>query len=68
MRYVRFIESVSRAGRCFVPCPSKLNEQGRMKWLASIGQEIGGAERARQFAEGRGVSLILKSIDVAFKV
>ncbi|KAH7105914.1 Thioesterase/thiol ester dehydrase-isomerase [Auriculariales sp. MPI-PUGE-AT-0066] len=46
---------------------SRFIETGRMKWLASIGNELGGSDRARLFMEGRGVSLILKSIEVSFK-
>lgn len=42
-------------------------ESGRIKWMLSLGQEIGGAAKAEAMMKGQGVSLILKSISVDYK-
>lgn len=42
-------------------------ESGRIVWMQSVGRAAGGAERAQAMLAGRGVSLILKSIDVQFR-
>jgi hypothetical protein len=41
--------------------------QGRIKWLVSVGTELGGPEKAQAMLKGQGISLILKSIQVNFK-
>ena len=35
--------------------------------MLTLGEELGGPERARAMIRGQGVSLILKSIDVQFR-
>ncbi|KAF8887356.1 HotDog domain-containing protein [Infundibulicybe gibba] len=42
-------------------------ESGRIKWMTSVGHDLGGPEKAEAMVKGRGVSLILKSIEVKFK-
>ncbi|GJE99277.1 acyl-CoA thioesterase [Phanerochaete sordida] len=42
-------------------------ESGRIKWMMSLGREIGGAEKAEAMMKGRGVSLILKSVSINYK-
>ncbi|KAG5337595.1 hypothetical protein C0989_009223 [Termitomyces sp. Mn162] len=39
----------------------------RMKWVLSIGHELGGQTKAEAMIKGQGVSLILKSIEVRFR-
>ena len=41
--------------------------QSRIKWMASLGNELGGLARAEAFVRGQGVGLILKSIKVQFR-
>ncbi|KAF8957109.1 HotDog domain-containing protein [Flammula alnicola] len=42
-------------------------ESARIKWMMSLGEELGGPVRAKAMISGQGVSLILKSIDVQFR-
>ena len=42
-------------------------EQARIKWMMSLGDELGGPERARAMINAQGISLILKSIEVQYK-
>lgn len=42
-------------------------ESGRMRLTERLGEEVGGPKMAKDMMEGRGVSIILKSIDVRFK-
>ncbi|KAH8104086.1 Thioesterase/thiol ester dehydrase-isomerase [Cristinia sonorae] len=42
-------------------------ESGRIKWMTSLGHELGGASKAQAMLQGRGVSLILKSISMNYK-
>ncbi|CAA7265179.1 unnamed protein product [Cyclocybe aegerita] len=42
-------------------------ESARIKWMMSLGEELGGPTRAEAMIKGNGVSLILKSIDVQFR-
>ena len=42
-------------------------EQARIKWMMSLGDELGGPERAKAMINAQGVSLILKSIEVQYK-
>lgn len=42
-------------------------ESGRIKWMMSLGHEIGGTERMNAMVKGQGVSLILKSISLDYK-
>ncbi|TFY81438.1 hypothetical protein EWM64_g2579 [Hericium alpestre] len=42
-------------------------ESGRMKWIHAVGESIGGPERARMMLDAKGVSFILKSIEVKFR-
>lgn len=42
-------------------------ESARIKWMMSLGDELGGPERARAMISAQGVSLILKSIEVQYK-
>ncbi|KAG6878886.1 hypothetical protein C0992_006899 [Termitomyces sp. T32_za158] len=41
--------------------------QSRMKWVQSLGHELGGQAKADALIKGQGVSLILKSIEVRFR-
>lgn len=41
--------------------------KSRIHWLASFGREIGGPEKAEAMVKGRGVSLILKSMEIRFR-
>ncbi|KAG6849474.1 hypothetical protein H0H93_008143 [Arthromyces matolae] len=41
--------------------------QSRMKWVMSIGHELGGQSKAEAMIKGQGVSLILESINVRFR-
>ncbi|EJT96603.1 Thioesterase/thiol ester dehydrase-isomerase [Dacryopinax primogenitus] len=45
----------------------KYFESGRMRLTQRLGEQIGGTKLARDMMEARGVSIILKSIDVKFK-
>ncbi|KAI0682176.1 hypothetical protein BC835DRAFT_1424747 [Cytidiella melzeri] len=42
-------------------------ESGRIKWMTSLGDEIGGPEKVEAMIRGKGVSLILKSISLNYK-
>ncbi|KAG6829726.1 hypothetical protein H0H92_003685 [Tricholoma furcatifolium] len=42
-------------------------ESSRMKWVMSIGHQLGGQAKADAMVKGQGVSLILKSIEVRFR-
>lgn len=42
-------------------------ESGRIKWMMSLGREIGGAAKAEAMIKGQGVSLILKSVSLNYK-
>ncbi|XP_006461693.1 hypothetical protein AGABI2DRAFT_222531 [Agaricus bisporus var. bisporus H97] len=42
-------------------------ESSRIHWLASFGRGIGGPEKAEAMVKGRGVSLILKSMEIRFR-
>lgn len=42
-------------------------ESGRIKWMRSLGHEIGGQEKADAMVRGKGVSLILKSVSLNYK-
>ncbi|EIN06231.1 Thioesterase/thiol ester dehydrase-isomerase [Punctularia strigosozonata HHB-11173 SS5] len=42
-------------------------ESGRIKWMQSIGEELGGPQKAKDMITGKGVSLILKSISVNYR-
>lgn len=42
-------------------------ESSRIKWMASLAEEMGGAQKVEDMLKGRGVSLILKSIEVQFR-
>ncbi|KAG5652809.1 hypothetical protein H0H81_003578 [Sphagnurus paluster] len=45
----------------------KRHSQSRIKWMMSLGHELGGAAKAEAMMRGQGISLILKSIDVRFR-
>ncbi|KAF9563609.1 hypothetical protein CPC08DRAFT_734809 [Agrocybe pediades] len=42
-------------------------ESSRIHWMRSLGEELGGPEKAKAMIAGKGVSLILKSIEVKFR-
>lgn len=42
-------------------------ESGRIKWMRSLGHEVGGKEKADAMVKGKGVSLILKSVSLNYK-
>ncbi|CAG7847042.1 SubName: Full=Uncharacterized protein {ECO:0000313/EMBL:CCA68223.1} [Serendipita indica DSM 11827] len=42
-------------------------ESGRMRWLHEVALEVGGEQGARDLLQGKGISLILKKIDLDFK-
>ncbi|KAF8702914.1 hypothetical protein AX14_014304 [Amanita brunnescens Koide BX004] len=42
-------------------------ESSRVKWMTSLGEELGGPPKGQDMMKGRGVSLILKSIAVQFR-
>ncbi|KAG5640806.1 hypothetical protein DXG03_006960 [Asterophora parasitica] len=42
-------------------------ESSRIKWMMSLGHELGGQSKAEAMIKGQGISLILKSIDVRFR-
>ncbi|KAF8184454.1 Thioesterase/thiol ester dehydrase-isomerase, partial [Pholiota molesta] len=42
-------------------------ESARIKWMMTLGTELGGPARAKAMISGKGISLILKSIDVKFR-
>ncbi|KAI0343357.1 hypothetical protein BDW22DRAFT_1394336 [Trametopsis cervina] len=42
-------------------------ESGRIKWMRSLGHEIGGPQKADDMIRGKGVSLILKSVSLNYK-
>jgi hypothetical protein len=39
-----------------------------MQWLRNLAVIVGGEQRAKDLLEAKGISLILKSIDVKFRV
>ncbi|KAG6902346.1 hypothetical protein C0995_001143 [Termitomyces sp. Mi166 len=51
----------------FLSTRSALTSLSRMKWVLSIGNELGGQAKADAMIKGQGVSLILKSIEVRFR-
>ena len=42
-------------------------ESSRIRWITSIGEELGGQAQADAFLRARGISFILKSIKVNFR-
>lgn len=42
-------------------------ESARIKWMSSLGNELGGPEKARAMLKAQGASFILKSIEVRFR-
>jgi hypothetical protein len=42
-------------------------ESSRIHWISSIGEELGGQAQADAFLRARGISFILKSIEVNFR-
>jgi len=42
-------------------------EAGRIRWISSIGEELGGPAQVDAFLRARGVSFILKSININFR-
>ncbi|KAH9969127.1 HotDog domain-containing protein, partial [Russula dissimulans] len=42
-------------------------ESSRIRWICSIGEELGGPVQADAFLRARGISFILKSIEVNFR-
>ncbi|KAF8623151.1 hypothetical protein AX17_007540 [Amanita inopinata Kibby_2008] len=42
-------------------------ESSRIEWMKSLGEELGGSAKAEDLIRGRGISLILKSIEVQFR-
>ncbi|THH16688.1 hypothetical protein EW146_g3991 [Bondarzewia mesenterica] len=42
-------------------------ESGRMHWISAIGHKLGGQDRAQKMLSAKGVSFILKSIEVNFR-
>ncbi|RDB18563.1 hypothetical protein Hypma_000240 [Hypsizygus marmoreus] len=42
-------------------------ESSRIQWMVSLGQELDGPEKAQDMIKGKGISLILKSIEVQFR-
>ena len=47
--------------------PVRFFESGRIKWMRSLGHEIGGKEKVDAMVKGKGVSLILKSVSLNYK-
>lgn len=43
------------------------HSKARIEWLRTLGDEMGGPERAQAMIKGQGVSLILKSLSIKFK-
>jgi len=42
-------------------------ESSRIKWMISMGDELGGPSRGKAMMNGQGISLILKSIELRFR-
>jgi acyl-CoA thioesterase FadM len=42
-------------------------ESSRIHWISSIGEELGGQAQADAFLRARGISFILKSMNVNFR-
>ncbi|KAJ3572685.1 hypothetical protein NP233_g2921 [Leucocoprinus birnbaumii] len=42
-------------------------ESARIKWMTSLGNELGGLEKAQSMLKAQGISLIIKSIEVKFR-
>ncbi|KAF8634605.1 hypothetical protein AX15_000811 [Amanita polypyramis BW_CC] len=42
-------------------------ESSRIKWLMSLGEELGGPQKAQDMIKGKGISFVLKSIAVQFR-
>jgi len=42
-------------------------EAGRIRWISSIGEELGGQAQVNAFLRAQGVSFILKSININFR-
>jgi len=42
-------------------------ESGRIKWMTVLGHKIGGPSAAEALLKGKGIALILKSIEVKFR-
>ncbi|KAI0050981.1 hypothetical protein FA95DRAFT_1555024 [Auriscalpium vulgare] len=42
-------------------------ESGRMQWITAVGRDLGGEQRAQDMINAKGISFILKSIDVKFR-
>ncbi|KAF9465570.1 Thioesterase/thiol ester dehydrase-isomerase [Collybia nuda] len=42
-------------------------ESARIRWMISLGHEIGGPEKAKAIIRGQGIGLILKTLEIQFK-
>jgi hypothetical protein len=49
------------------PLVVRFFESSRIRWISSIGEELGGQAQADAFLRARGISFILKSIGVNFR-
>ncbi|KAI0322788.1 HotDog domain-containing protein [Amylostereum chailletii] len=42
-------------------------ESGRMQWISAVGRDLGGPEVAKNLLSAKGISFILKSIEIKFR-
>jgi len=49
------------------PLAVRFFESSRIRWISSIGEELGGQAQANAFLRAMGISFILKSIEVNFR-
>ncbi|KAJ8462761.1 hypothetical protein ONZ45_g17819 [Pleurotus djamor] len=47
--------------------PVRFLESGRLHWMLSLGREIGGPQKAKDLMNGKGVSMILKSVSLNYR-
>lgn len=63
---VRFFESV-RSFHLHFLLHCTIATQGRIKWMSVLGHKIGGPSAVEALLKGKGIALILKSIEVRFR-
>ena len=53
---------------CLVPVLTRaFYPKARIEWMMTLGNEIGGPEKAQAMVKGQGVSLILRYLSIRFK-
>lgn len=66
VRYRKCFGTISSVVEGLTASAVRFFESGRIKWMMSLGEELGGPEKAEAMIKGKGVSLILKSVSLNY--